>query len=181
MLNKLQLWLKKLWKLHNAKEDNNLTIKQAWKTVYVIIGREDNKAPSRIRIDGHIVNNLKVLANSFNKIFQDKVKKLRNQTNDRPKVSSTDRSKAWIDSKATIIRKFSLKVINVTKVRQVLKKMKPSRSHGIDCIDAHSIKIAAPLIEEAVLHLVNLSISTGCFATFWKLNLCFHYLKRTIY
>ena len=66
---------------------------------------------------------------------------------------------------------FSLKTIDIVKLRNVLKKLKPSRSHGVDFIDANSIKIAAPLIEDSILHLVNLSISSGEFATLWKIQL----------
>ena len=53
----------------------------------------------------------------------------------------------------------------------LLKKLKPSRSHGTDFIDSSSIKLAFPLIEESVLHLVNLSISSKRFAIPWKTQL----------
>ena len=39
--------------------------------------------------------------------------------------------------------------------------MKGGRSCGVDKIDSFSLKLAAPLIEDAIMHLVNLSIRTA--------------------
>ena len=44
------------------------------------------------------------------------------------------------------------------KLRKLLKKIKGNRSCGIDYVDGYSVKLAAPLIEDILLHLVNLSI-----------------------
>ena len=49
--------------------------------------------------------------------------------------------------------------------------MKFSRYHGIDFIDSFSIKLTGPLIEDALLHIVNLSITSGTFASLWKTQL----------
>ncbi len=38
--------------------------------------------------------------------------------------------------------------------------MKGKRVHGRDKIDSYSLKISAPLIEDSLLHLVNLSIES---------------------
>ena len=59
----------------------------------------------------------------------------------------------------------------MSQLRNILKKIKPSRSHGIDFIDANSIKVSAPLIEESLLHMVNLSITSAKFASLWKIQL----------
>ena len=50
-------------------------------------------------------------------------------------------------------------------------KIKPSPSHGIDLIDSYSIKILGPFLEDSVIEIVNLSISSGSFATDWKTHL----------
>ena len=39
---------------------------------------------------------------------------------------------------------------------------------GIDFIDGFSIKLAAPLIENVLLHLLNLNISQAKYPQFWK-------------
>ena len=52
-----------------------------------------------------------------------------------------------------------------------MKKMKGGRSHGLDFIDSYSLKISYFLLEDAIHHLVNLSISKNRFAEPWKIQL----------
>ena len=52
-----------------------------------------------------------------------------------------------------------------------MKKLKPSRSHGMDFIDSYSLKLAFPLIEDSILHLVNLSITSKTYSKNWKFQL----------
>ena len=60
----------------------------------------------------------------------------------------------------------------------MMKRIKPSRSHGSDFIDSYSIKLAFPLIEDAVLHLVNLSVSCNQFSNLWKTQLVLPLFKK---
>ena len=46
--------------------------------------------------------------------------------------------------------------------------MKGKRSHGINNIDSFSLKLAGPLMEDALEHLINLSIKKQIFASRWK-------------
>ena len=57
--------------------------------------------------------------------------------------------------------------------------MKGGRSSGVDNIDSYTLKLAAPLIEEALEHLINLSIKSGTFASFWKPQLIFPQHKKS--
>ena len=45
-------------------------------------------------------------------------------------------------------------------------------------IDAYSLKIAIPLIEDCLMHLINLSIETGQFSSRWKTQLIFPFHKK---
>ena len=56
--------------------------------------------------------------------------------------------------------------------------MKGKRSCGVDLIDSYSLKLAAPLIEDALLHLINLSIEKGIFAKNWKPQLIMPTFKK---
>ena len=49
--------------------------------------------------------------------------------------------------------------------------MKNKRSHGIDNIDSFSIKLAGPLTEDALIHLINSSIKSGLFSDHCKTQL----------
>merc|ERR1712055_135421 len=50
--------------------------------------------------------------------------------------------------------------------------------HGTDWIDKGSLKIAGPLVEEALMHLINLSIREGRFSSRWKPQLIFPHHKK---
>ena len=55
----------------------------------------------------------------------------------------------------------------------IMKRLKNKRVHGMDWIlDANSLKIASPLIEDSFIHLTNLSIRTGSFATSFATSAC---------
>ena len=51
---------------------------------------------------------------------------------------------------------------------KIMKKLKGNRSSGIDFIDGYSIKLAYPIIENVLIHLVNLSIEKSQFPQLWK-------------
>ena len=51
-----------------------------------------------------------------------------------------------------------------------MAKRKGNHSCGIDYIDGYSIKLASPIIEDVLLHLVNLSITSSTFPSVWKIN-----------
>ena len=55
-------------------------------------------------------------------------------------------------------------------MRKILKKLKGNRSCGNDFIDGFSIKLAAPIIEDILLHIVNLSINESKYPQFWKMS-----------
>ena len=77
-----------------------------------------------------------------------------------------------------LIPEFNINKITKSQLRQILKKRKGNRSCEIDFIDGYSIKLAAPLIEDILLHLVNLSIQTSSFGTLWKTNKVSPHFKK---
>ena len=139
--------------------DKNMSVKMAWKYAYDLLGKVDNKSPVKINYENKIVANPKALANAFNKIFRDKVDKLREKTMAEPKVDPVIRLNSWLAQRNDPIPEFQLRPINIHQLRKIMKKLKPSRSHGLNFIDSFSLKLAFPLIEDSILHLVNLSIT----------------------
>ena len=105
----------------NKFHDSNITIKKAWKTVYDILGQVENKAPTKIRVGDKIITAPKALANTFNKIFLDKVRKLRNQTDTNPKINPIERLKAWLLKSRNNVPEFTLKTID-NKIKTNLEK-----------------------------------------------------------
>ena len=124
------------------------------------------------------MTNPKRLANIFNNFFRRKVQLLREKTNQPPQIPPSERLRKWLDKRASPPPPFELKMIDKTMFRKIMKKMKPKRVHGVDWIDSHSLKIASSLIEDALIHLINLSIKDAKFSKRWKPQLIFPLHKK---
>ena len=118
------------------------------------------------------------MANIFNQFFLDKVQILREKTRSAPGVHPIQRLRESLERRKCSPPPFSLKPITIITLRRLLKKMKGKRSHGVDDIDSFSIKLAGPLMEDALLHLVNMSIKNGAFSTIWKPQIIFPLHKK---
>ena len=105
---------------------------------------------------------------NFNKFFINKITKLRRKSRTIPKEDPVLRLKRWLLKRPEPPPPFELKEVNHASLRRSLKRMKGRKVSGIDDIDSYSIKLAAPLMEDTLLHLVNTSIRTKCFAEKWK-------------
>ena len=161
----------------------NMDSSSAWRTAKVILGVNNNLAPTVIKkVDDkgavEMVTNPQKLANMFNNFFRKKVELLRQKTNKPPTVQPAERLKKWLDSRANPPPPFELKIINIEMFRKIMKKMKPKRVHGVDFIDAYSLKVASPLIEDSLMHLINLSIKESLFAARWKPQLIYPLHKK---
>ena len=144
---------------------------------------EQNVMPVSIKVSGkngevEYVTNPEKLANKFNEYFKSKVDKIRETTNQPPKIQPTERLQQWLAKRSTPPPPFQLRRINMLQLRKILKKLKPKRTHGVDWIDSNSLKVAGPLIEESLLHLINLSITQSVFSKRWKPQLIFPHHKK---
>ena len=74
------------------------------------------------------------IANVFNQIFINKVKKLTEKTSNDPKVEPKKRLEAWLKKKEDPIEEFELKAITTENLRKIMKKLKGHRSSGIHFI-----------------------------------------------
>ena len=72
----------------------------------------------------------------------------------------------------------SLREITKEELRKYVKQLKGNRSSGIDQIDSFCLKLAAPYIEDVLLHLINLSVRNSSFNGNWKTQLIHPYHKK---
>jgi hypothetical protein len=83
---------------------DKVDVSTAWKTANEILGNNKNPAPTAIREVGNdgqtetVTNPLK-LATMFNQFFREKVKLLRNKTNQPPKTALTERLRQWLETR----------------------------------------------------------------------------------
>ena len=88
--------------------------------------------------------NPRKLAEVFNNFFVEKVKKLRRKTNQPPTIPPKVRLQRWLTKEGINPPPFHLKEIDRQGFRGIMKRMKGSRVHGVDWIDAYSLKGAGP-------------------------------------
>ena len=140
-----------------------------WATVNDLLGTSSNSyssAPSMICYQGQVYTKPKSIYNALNQIFINKVKNLRNNTANFVHGAASERLRSWLRRRETDISNFVLQPICIQKLRKILKKLKGNRSCGNDFIDGFSIKMAAPIIEDILLHIVNLSINESKYPQF---------------
>ena len=106
------------------------------------------------------------------------MKDLCDQVNDAPDIDPKDRLRNFLQKRNEEISEFNLKKITLVNLRKLLKKRKGNRSSGIDYIDGYSIKLAAPIIEDILLHLVNLTIEHSEYPKLWKVNKVSHSSRK---
>ena len=158
---------------------DSTTSKQAWQTAKNILGMSQNLAPTALKDeDEGLVTNPTKMATILNSFFLQKVRLLREKTNKPPKIDPEVRLQNWLESRMEQPPIFRIKEIDKKTLRILIRKMKGGRSSGVDNIDSFSLKIAAPLLEDALLHLINLSIRTKIFSQHWKHQLIFPNYKK---
>ena len=143
----------------------------------MFLGANNSLSPTVIRIKNEkgedcVVTNPGELAELFNKFLKKKVEILRHKTNVPPTVPPVSRLREWLSTRGNPPPAFKLREITPDEFRRILKKINLKRTHGVDTIDAGS------LIEEGLIHLVNLSIRESCFSQKWKPQLIFPHFKK---
>ena len=129
-----------------------------------------SNTPNMISHHGRLYTAPRGIANALNEAFLDKARKLTHKTPKTVEICPLIRLRKYLATKQKPAQKFELKQIDKYQLRKILKKRKGNRSSGIDFIDGYSIKLAAPLIEDVLLHLINLSILNSTFPKSWKMN-----------
>ena len=158
---------------YEAGLSDKVDVSTAWKTANELLGNKQNLSPSAIKEAGkdgrpESISDPQKIAEIFNQFFRRKVKLLRNKTSQPPRIPPTMRLRKWLEKRQQPPPPFTLREIDKKTFRLIMKKMKGKRVHGCDWIDAYSLKVASPLLEESLLHLVNLSIRQSRFAKVWK-------------
>ena len=154
------------------KRINNSNPKESWRVAKSILGIRKNNSPREIIDENQkIESNPTRIANIMNDYFIKKTEILREDTNNQMN-DPTERVKRVVGNKLNNKEVFELKPITRTTLRRLMKRSKGSKACGYDMIDGASLKTAAPIIEDTLIHMVNLSILSNEFACQWKhLNL----------
>ena len=144
--------------------ENGNNTKELWKTSYQILGKCKDSSPKQIVYNGSLISSPELLAETFNDIFIKKVEKVKSEIVNDIGSSPVERLMGWLTKHDSMIPPLEFKPITLTELRHYVHKLKGGRSCGLDDIDSFSLKLAAPIIENVLLHLVNLTITESCFA-----------------
>ena len=151
----------------------NPSVSQTWNNVNDYLNtskRSFSNTPNIIKHNNEVHTNPRNIANALNDAFLKKLSDLKKKVNPNVDIDPNIRLQNYLNKRNEEIPEFELKKIDLRKLRKLLKKRKGNRSCGIDYIDGYSIKLAAPLIEDVLLHLVNLSIESSLYPSLWKVN-----------
>ena len=159
---------------------DNSSSKRAWAAARSILGLQKSSSPTTVLDErGQPVSDPSLVADIFNNYFIEEVRIHRAKTENSAKIDPISRLKNWLTRSGKAPPQLKLQPISIQKLRSLVKRMKGGRSFGIDKIDSFSIKLAAPLIEDALQHLINLSITTSTFSTQWKPQMIFPLHKKS--
>ena len=162
---------------YNDKFKNrSISSKDLWKNAYEILGQHKDTSPTQINHESKVIQSPAELAETFNEIFLSKVQRLKSAISSDNSRKPIDSLTTWLSKRELPLNTFSFKPVDITSLRKFIKKLKGSRSSGIDQIDSFSIKLAAPYIEDVLLHLVNLSLVT--YPQSWKNQLVHPFHKK---
>ena len=97
--------------------------KQAWAAAKNILDFHKSSSPSTILDNlGRPISNPSLVADRFNEYFIEKVKILRAETDNLPKVDPVSRLKSWLTSSDKAPPTFKLQPISIPKLKIAIKK-----------------------------------------------------------
>ena len=127
------------------------------------MGWKSKGTPSQLNIANKLVTSAKLIAQSMNEFFINKVRIIREGMESVPfnfnKVNEIMMNKNC---------RMKLSHVSLLKVKKILKSLSNSRSTGIDELDNFSVKLASEHIAQPIHHIVTLSIIQNKFPSGWK-------------
>ena len=155
LFNKSKKIAKKLYfsKQFEIKKEN---VRQTWTLIRDVIGSQTKKRenlPNFFKQNQDILNDPSDIANGFNDFFAGIGPQL------AAEVQPASRSYQSYMKDCETTFKFSS--ISEASILNVIKKLKPKTSAGLDCVSNKLLKRIAPLIINPLHYLINLSLETG--------------------
>ena len=154
---------KKAWETQQLDSlSNNAT--DLWRNVKGWMGWKKTGPPTQLFSGGKVVNSPIELATEMNNFFTSKVKKLI-QKLPAPTADPTENLARIMESRSC---NFSFQPVHPDEVLNIVKKLKNSKSTGLDYIDTASIKLIIKDILPALTHIINLSLGSLVYPSTWK-------------
>ena len=141
---------------------------EAWSKAKTLLGQTTCTSPKAILVNDVLETNPEKLANAFATFHKTKITDLRARAAEDYKINPIVRLQTWLKKRQHPLPTFNLQPIGIVKLRKLIARLKPGMSLPSDNLDGKLLKLVAPILEEALLHIINLSITTGTFDSLWK-------------
>ena len=148
----------------NANLDNP---KNLWKIIRNIAPSKCSNLPNHLTIDGTTFSDPKAIADLFNDHFANITNSVK--LNNPLSNPSWDHLTDFISSKLPSNTLFTIPLMREEFVTKTLQRLSPTKAAGLDGLNGHFLKIAAPSISSILTRIYNRSISIGVFPDSWKI------------
>ena len=139
------------YKYKREKVGENLgTPAGMWGTVKGFMNWKKTGTPNQIVKDNILYTKAKQVAKIMNEFFVEKIDKLKIKFGNIP-VNYEHCHKAMQGKRC----KLNMQFVTLSQIVKKLKKLKTSRSSGVDKLDSYSLKLAADVIAPAVHHIAS--------------------------
>ena len=110
------------------------------------------------------------MAAEFNRVFCEKIKKLKSELAGPVTIDPAERLRTWLSNRSEAITELEFKELNEDDLMKYIKKLKGKKTSGYDTIDSFLLKVAAPHLKRVLIHVINLNIVKH-FSEHWKTQL----------
>ena len=138
---------------------NNL--KGTWKVINSLLGKTRKTQINAIEIKGKVINDSKKIANNFNTYFSNVAKNIRKE------IPQTIGFKNYLP-RTSSPSSFFFTPTNIEEVKEIIGKLKPKRSSGLDKIPTIVLKYLPDNILNTLIKLLNRSFEEGIFPNIFK-------------
>ena len=150
----------------NNQVDNAEDSKEMWRLIKAMgMNAEDRNTPMKIKVNGTLTSDPKVVAEHLNNFFLEKVNKIREVTPPDPDLA-LDYTRQYIGDK--VINQMEFTMVNNEDIIKVIAGLKNTGALGVDQIPTGILKRFKGVLAPYICFIVNKAMYTQQYPTMWK-------------
>lgn len=148
--------------------NDQATMKKAWSCAKTLLGHSAAPTPTAVKIGDTVVMDPQTIAKTYAELHRHKIMTLRSEAPMTPTTEPATRLMNWLSNTHPHISTFKFKKINYLQLLGNLRRLKPGKTPQSDTIDGATIKAISGIMSDALIHIINLSLTQGRFSDGWK-------------
>jgi hypothetical protein len=154
---------KKLYYNIKISKSNN-KIKTTWDIIQMETCKNHTNKGKLINIDGNLITNQQLIANSFNNHFLTVADKISSSiTNDKTSLNRNNPIRCLHKNFKLPCSNIKRKYKTPKEIQKIIKSLKSKNSNGYDGIPMKILKVSIPFITSPLTYIRNKSLSSGIF------------------